>query len=68
MRTRSKRTGQFILWLLSTEIDALLTLMDGRLEEVMDMAGQQTEVGTAVYPTDSTLMLLNKFTCLTVVR
>jgi len=34
----AKRTGLFYIWLGSTAMDAVLTLMDGRLEDVMDMA------------------------------
>ena len=33
--------------------------MDFDTDVSMDMAGQQTEVGMAVYPTDNTLMLHN---------
>jgi tetratricopeptide (TPR) repeat protein len=38
LRAMAKRTGQFYVSLFSTAMDALLTLMDGRLEDVMDMA------------------------------
>jgi tetratricopeptide (TPR) repeat protein len=38
LRAMAKRTGQFNLWLWSTWTDALLAVMDGRLDEVMDMA------------------------------
>jgi tetratricopeptide (TPR) repeat protein len=34
----AERTGHFNLWLLSTAMDMLLMLMDGRLQEVMDVA------------------------------
>jgi tetratricopeptide (TPR) repeat protein len=40
LRAMAKRTGQFTIWVISTGIDAVLTLMDGRLEDVMDMAGR----------------------------
>jgi len=38
MRAMAKRTGQFNISLLSTAMDAVLTLMDGRLQDVMDSA------------------------------
>jgi tetratricopeptide (TPR) repeat protein len=37
LRAIAKRTGYFNLWLSSTAMDATLTLMDGRLEDVVDM-------------------------------
>jgi tetratricopeptide (TPR) repeat protein len=38
LRAMAKRTGQFGLWLLSTSVDALLALMDGHLEDIIDTA------------------------------
>jgi tetratricopeptide (TPR) repeat protein len=38
LRAMAKRTGQFNLWLTSIAVDAVLTLMDGRLQEVIDVA------------------------------
>jgi tetratricopeptide (TPR) repeat protein len=41
LRAMAKRTGQFTAWwVASTGMDAILTLMDGRLEDAMDMAGR----------------------------
>jgi tetratricopeptide (TPR) repeat protein len=38
LRALAKRTGMFALWQLAIAVDALLTLMDGHLEDVVDMA------------------------------
>jgi tetratricopeptide (TPR) repeat protein len=38
LRTIAERTGHITLGLLSASTDAVLTVMDGRLEEAMDMA------------------------------
>ncbi|MGA8849591.1 MAG: hypothetical protein WB564_07215 [Dehalococcoidia bacterium] len=40
LRAMAKRTGQFALWLQSTAKDAILTLMDGRLEDIVNIARQ----------------------------
>jgi tetratricopeptide (TPR) repeat protein len=40
LRAMAKRTGQFNIWFVSTAMDALLTLMDGHLEDAVDMAGR----------------------------
>jgi tetratricopeptide (TPR) repeat protein len=37
LRAMAKRTGHFNLWLSSTAMDATLTLMDGRLEDAVNM-------------------------------
>ncbi len=39
LRAMVKRTSHFNLWLSSTAMDTTLTLMDGRLEDVVDMTG-----------------------------
>jgi tetratricopeptide (TPR) repeat protein len=38
LRANAERTGQINLWLISACCDAVLALMDGRLEDVTDMA------------------------------
>jgi class 3 adenylate cyclase/tetratricopeptide (TPR) repeat protein len=38
LRVLTERTSQFSVWLMSATIDAILAVMDGRLEETLDMA------------------------------
>ena len=45
LRTMAERAGQVNLWLWTTWTDAILTLMDGRLDEVMDMTGHIVSQG-----------------------
>jgi tetratricopeptide (TPR) repeat protein len=53
LRAVAKRTGQFNLWLMSTGMDALLALMDGHLEDAMDMVrpirSRGEEAGVFIY-------------------
>jgi tetratricopeptide (TPR) repeat protein len=48
LRAMTKRTSQFSIWVVSTAMDALLTLMDGRLEDAIDMAGRIRSRGEEV--------------------
>ena len=48
LRAMAKHTGQLSTWVMSTGINAVLTLMDGRLEDAMDMAGRIRSRGEEV--------------------
>ncbi|MGA8848811.1 MAG: protein kinase [Dehalococcoidia bacterium] len=48
LRAMAKHTGQLSMWVMSAGMDAVLTLMDGRLEDVMDMAGRIRSRGEEV--------------------